>query len=232
MITSLLLDLDETLLSFKADEHKALTKTLLHFGIQPTEEVVSLYVKINLSLCQAVERGELEREEVLVNRFSMLAEALGLILDARAARIFYELRLSEEHTLYDFTLPTLDRLKEKYRLYIVSNGTALVQNRRLDESGLRGYFDGIFISEEIGVNKPHPNFFKRVFEITGITPDEALIVGDSLTSDISGGLAVGIPTCHVTGGKDFRYDKIIPDYAINDVSALPSLIEKINNGKA
>ena len=228
MITSLLLDLDDTLLSFKADEHKALTKTLTHFGIEPTDEVMTLYSQINLSLWQALERGELEREEVLVKRFEILGERCGLSLDAMDARIYYELRLSEEHTLYDFTLPTLDLLKGKYKLYIVSNGTALVQNRRLDDSNLRGYFDGIFISEEIGVNKPHPGFFKRVFEITGITPDEAIIVGDSLTSDISGGRGAGVLTCHVTGGKSFTYGNIVPDYTVNDASELPALIARLN----
>ena len=200
MIKSLLLDLDDTLLSFKADEHKALTKSLLHFGIEPSEEVIALYSSINLSLWQALERGELEREEVLVRRFRLLGESCGLSLDAVAMRVYYELRLSEEHTLYEGALPTLDYLKDRYRLYIVSNGTALVQNRRLDESGLRGYFDGIFISEELGVNKPHPEFFDKVFELTGGARDEAIVVGDSLTSDILGGINAGVLTCHVTGG--------------------------------
>ena len=140
MIKALFLDLDDTLLDFHGDQRVALSDILKSLGVTPTEQIIQTYTKINLSLWQALERGELEREEVLVRRFSLLAEAFGLELDAVEARNRYESRLSEGHTLLPGAVDTLDALFGKYPLYIVSNGTGIVQNRRLDESGLRKYF--------------------------------------------------------------------------------------------
>jgi 2-haloacid dehalogenase len=222
------LDLDDTIFDFRASEGKALSDMLRSLGVEPTAETLALYNKINRGQWERLERGEATREEILVRRFEILFEALGISRPAREAQKIYEHNLSLEYIYIDGAEELLENLSGKYRLYLASNGTAKVQDSRISRSGIAKYFDGIFISQRVGYDKPSREFFERCFaEIDGFSKDTAIIVGDSLSSDILGGINAGIRTCRYNPKGMPKNPEITPDYEIKSLYELPSLLERI-----
>lgn len=228
MIKTLLLDIDDTILDFHRAQDTALPETFRELGIEPTSEVVRRYTEINREGWQMLERGEITRDEVVLRRFRILFSELGRPeIDPKETWAIYEDKLSRIHAFIDGAEALLDELFGKYDMYVVSNGTASVQDRRIAESGIDKYFKKMFISERVGYDKPAKEFFDLCFsEIEGFNKDEAIIVGDSLTSDILGGINAGIRTCHYNP-KGIYSDKIKPDYEIRALSELPSLLKTI-----
>ena len=226
MIRNVLLDLDDTLLDFHRAEAEAIRHTLAEIGIEPTDETVSLYSKINRSCWAKLETGEYTREEVLHRRFDILFATLGIEGDAHETQKMYEYRLSLGAYYLDGARELLDELLGKYRLYLATNGIVNVQTPRIKASGIGKYFDGIFVSERIGYNKPDKRFFECAFsEIPEFRHDEAVIVGDTLTSDILGGINAGIKTVYFNPNRRKNDTGITPDYEISSLSELPKLLK-------
>lgn len=228
MIKAVLLDSDDTLLDFHKAEHIALAKTLLRVGVEPDEKTVALYSRINREHWEKLERGELTRRQVLTQRFERLYEALGIPGDAEATQEIYETHLSVGHYFIEGAEALLEALYGRYALYMVSNGNARVQDGRLKSAGIGRYFEKIFISERVGFDKPRAEFFERCFaQMPPYEKGEMLIIGDSLTSDIRGGLNAGIHTCwfnphHAPGRED-----IVPEYTVASLAELPALLQTI-----
>ena len=227
MIDTIFFDLDDTLLDFTENEHVALCDTLLHFGIADTPENIERYIDINRACWQRLERGEWTREEVLVGRFRELYTELGIDGDPQKTQRYYENRLSMEGSYIDGAERLLSSLREKYRLYAVTNGTAKVQSGRIAITGVDKYLDGIFISEHIGHDKPQVEYFDAVFKVIGGKRENAIIVGDSLTSDIRGGINAGIRTVYYNPKGLLNKTGIHPDYEIGSFDELLCLLEKI-----
>ena len=228
MIKYIFLDLDDTLLDFHLAEHIALGKTFRSMGVPSDEATMARYSEINRSCWERLERGEWTRKEVLVGRFKLLFAEIGSFADPEATQALYEDNLCIGHYFLPGAEKLLEDLYGKYKLYITSNGTARVQDSRIESSGIAKYFDGIFISQRVGADKPSPEFFDKVFsEIEGFSRDEAIILGDSLTSDIKGGIDAGITTCYYNPkGRVGRAD-IAPDYEISSLDEFIPLINKI-----
>ena len=228
MYRFLLIDLDDTILDFHKAEKIALGRTLADFGIDPTEEIRALYSRINRDHWQRLERKELTRDQVLLGRFATLFEVLGKTEDATLCARCYENHLSQGHWFLPGALEALESLEKKYQLYLASNGTSRVQHGRLDSANIRHLFRDIFISHEIGVNKPDPEYFRRCFaKIPDFDPKKAMIVGDSLTSDIQGGIGVGIATCWINPQHKPACDEIKPDYELESLSQLEAMLETL-----
>ena len=227
MIEFLLLDLDDTILDFHKAERIALSKTIRTFGAEPTETLLDRYHAINKWHWEQLELGTLTRDQVIVNRFGMLFQELGMAVDAAACAKSYETNLSIGHYFLPGAEEAVKRLYEKYRLFLVSNGTATVQHSRLTSAGLYPYFEQVFISQEIGFNKPDKAYFDRCFaRIPGFDPEKVLMVGDSLTSDIRGGINAGIKTVWVNP-KHKDCGEIRPDYQIEGLNQLEKLLEAL-----
>ena len=227
MIEFLLLDLDDTILDFHKAERFALSKTIREFGVEPSEAVLDRYHHINKWHWEQLELGVMTRDQVLVGRFAQLFEELGMEVDAAACMKQYEHNLSMGHYFLPGAEEAVKRLKEKYRLFLVSNGTATVQHSRLTSAGLYPYFEQVFISQEIGYNKPDKAYFDRCFErIPGFAPEKALMVGDSLTSDIKGGINAGLKTVWVNPAHQ-DCGSIRPDHEIEGLSQLEALLEEL-----
>ena len=166
---------------------------------------------------------------MIYGRFERLFKELSVEEDPVATQKLYQVLLSREHDFLPGGKELLEDLKAegKYSLYIATNGIPEVQNPRIKDSGIKEYFKNIFISYDFGVGKPSREFFDRCFErIEGFKKEECIIVGDSLTSDIKGGINAGIKSCHFNP-KDTPYDDIIPDYKITDLSQLIPLLDSI-----
>lgn len=228
MFEFLFIDLDDTILDFKMQEEAAIQKTLRDAGIDPTPEICDRYSRINKDHWKRMEKGEIDRNQVLFGRFEVLFAELETAADAKAAALAYMENLSEGHYFLPGAEDALASLSKKYRLFLASNGTASVQNKRLDSAGIRKYFEGIFISQDIGINKPDKGFFDYCFaRIPGFDPKKAMIVGDSPSSDMLGGQNAGIATCWVNPtGRKFSLERL-PDYDIQSLTQLENLWEVI-----
>ncbi len=234
MITTILFDLDDTLLDFKRAEANALRQTLLQMDIAPTEQTLIRYSAINQHQWELLEQGRITREQVLHQRFDILFQELKICRSNHLAQEIYEHLLSLQHDLIPGAIDLLERLYGTYTLYLVSNGTAKVQDQRLQDTGLDRYFQNIFISQRIGADKPSPVFFDRCFAaISDQDRNHAMIVGDSLSSDILGGIHAGIQTCWFNPHRKQSGSDISPDYEIHTLSQLPELLETLQkNDKA
>ena len=229
MIRNVLFDLDDTLFDFHKAEKIALTKTLVHFGIDPTEETLALYSTINAAHWKRLELGEISREEVKVGRYRELFKTIGVECDPVKATAYYESMLAIGHYFMPGAPELLEELYRKYRLYIVSNGTAKVQEGRIGSSGIAKYMDGIFISQILGANKPDKQFFDICFaEIPDFSLSETVIIGDSLSSDIKGGINAGITTVWFNPKEIENDSDIKPDYTIKELSEVPGLLSQIS----
>lgn len=229
MIRNVLFDLDDTLFDFHKAEKIALTKTLVHFGIDPTEETLALYSTINAAHWKRLELGEISREEVKVGRYRELFKTIGVECDPVKATAYYESMLAIGHYFMPGAPELLEELYGKYRLYIVSNGTAKVQEGRVGSSGIAKYMDGIFISQILGANKPDKQFFDICFaEIPDFSLSETVIIGDSLSSDIKGGINAGITTVWFNPKGIENDSDIKPDYTIKELSEVPGVLSQIS----
>lgn len=195
MIKVLLWDIDGTLLDFGKAEQYAIRKCFSIFDLGVcTDEMLSRYSEINRQYWERLERREITREEVLLGRFRDFFAGEGL--DGSCAQAFneeYQLRLGDRVFFCDDGYEVVRRLRSKVKQYAVTNGTRIAQERKLENSGLGKLFDGVFISEQVGADKPSREFFEAVWkEIGRYKGEEAAIVGDSLTSDMRGGNNAGI----------------------------------------
>ena len=227
MIEFLFLDLDDTILDFHKAERIAIGKTIRDFGVEPTEEVLQLYHRINKWHWEQLELGRLTRAEVLENRFQVLFHELGKEVDATLCARTYEKNLSIGHYFLPGAEEAVDRLSKKYRLFLASNGTASVQKGRMTSANLYRFFEKVFVSQEIGFNKPSKDYFEACFaQIPGFQREKALMVGDSLSSDIKGGINAGLKTVWVNP-EHKACGEIQPDYEIEALSQLEALLEAL-----
>lgn len=230
MITTILFDLDDTLFDFHRAEAAALSETLRRLGLLVTDAVLARYSGINREQWELLERGLLTREQVLLRRYALLFAETGIDRKPEDAQALYEVLLSEQHMLIPGAEAVLAALKPRYRLCAVSNGTASIQHRRLRESGLEGYFSGIFISQELGADKPSPVFYDRCFAspvLQGVPREDCIAVGDSLTSDILGAANAGIRSVWYNPKRKSPVTGITADRELCDLTALPALLSEM-----
>ena len=228
MMEFLFLDLDDTILDFHKAERIALSKTLKDFGLEPTEQVLDRYHLINRLHWERLERGELTRDQVQQGRFEVLFQELGHTVDAVTVTRAYEHNLGIGHYFLPGALEAVQRLSQKYRLFLASNGTASVQHSRLTSAGLYPYFEKVFVSQEIGFNKPSKEYFDACFsQIPGFDLAKAMMVADSLTSDILGGIQSGMKTCWVNPNHQNARSDIPADHEIESITQLEALLETL-----
>ena len=226
-IKVVLWDIDGTLLNFAAAEKVAIRKCFETHGLgECTDEMLAQYVEINHKYWKMLERGELTKPEVLVGRFQEFFASQGL--DVSVAPAFneeYQVRLGDTVCFEDKGLDVILELKGKVMQCAVTNGTKVAQKRKLANSGLDLLFDHIFISDEIGIEKPMIGFFDAVWEKIGTyASDEVLIVGDSLTSDMQGGVNAGILTCWYNPKNLENTSELQLDYEIQKLEKVLDIV--------
>lgn len=228
MIKNILFDLDDTILDFKKAEKTALFKTFEELGLTANDQIAQKYSRYNISQWKRLELGEITRQEVKVNRYRLLFNDIGVCKSPELATEIYEKNLAVGHFFINGALDLIKNLYNDYRLYLVSNGSKSVQTGRLESAGISPYFKGVFISQDVGYEKPNIQFFEKVFSsIDNFIKDETVIVGDSLSSDIKGGINAGIKTVWFNPNRETNTSTIIPDYEIFSLPQLEQLIKEI-----
>lgn len=228
MIKHVFIDLDDTIFDFHKAEAIALSKMLSEFGITPDKTMTERYSKINKSQWELLEKKLKTREEVLIDRFTIFFSQIGRNIDSSKAREIYENLLGNGHYFIEGAEELLQNLHGKYNLYLASNGTESVQTRRIASSGIEKYFKNIFISQAIGADKPSPKYFELCFsKIPDFSRENAIIIGDSISSDILGGKNAGIKTCLFNPHKKENLTGIVPDFEIGSLSEIPRLLERM-----
>lgn len=192
----ILLDADMTLLDFCRSERAALKRTLTRHGLPWNEETIQTYSKINGALWKALARGEVDQDFLVVERFAALLRSLNAVGDPRAMNRDYAAFLGEEAHLLPGALEFCQQLRDAGLLTaIATNGLPIPQRGRYRRSGLEQAVPHLFISMELGAQKPDPAFFDRILDALNVTDrTRAVMVGDGLDTDILGGNQAGIDT--------------------------------------
>ena len=232
MISTILWDVDGTLLDFDAAERAAIRALFLQYGLGDcTDAMLGRYSEINVGFWKRLERGEITKQEVLLGRFVQFFGEYGV--DPSIAAAFnadYQLKLGDTIVYRDDSFEIVRSLRGKVKQYVVSNGTVAAQTKKLQRSGFGELMDGVFLSEQLGVEKPNDGFFEKVFAaIRPAALSEVMIVGDSLTSDMQGGMNAGILTCWYDPEKKPVPDGYRPDYVISDLHELSDCLSGIAN---
>ena len=221
---AVLIDIDNTLFHFDESSYKALKKAFAAYGVDFTREMFRDYEALNDHYWKLFERGEIERARLFYERFDVYFARIGLKADGKEFDHLYRVHLSEGYDLMPHAVELLQALHGKYKVFVVTNGDAMTQDARIEGAGLGKYFDGVFVSERVGYQKPDKAFFDAVFAAIGEEYRTcSLLVGDSLSSDMQGGRNAGIPTCFY-GSRDKADERC--DYVVGDLLDILPILEK------
>lgn len=228
MIKTLLWDIDGTLLDFTKYEEYGIRKCFEKFGLgECTDEMLSRYSKINRKYWEMLERAEITKQQVLTERFVEFFESENI--DFNNIDEFndeYQISLGDKSFPCKNAIETVTALKGKYKQCAVTNGTIVAQQRKLKQSGLINIFDDVFISDEIGYEKPNIQFFNAVQEKIGkFNKNEVMIIGDSLSSDMQGGNNADILCCWYNPHNTVNKNDIKIDYEIKDIADILKILK-------
>ncbi|MBQ8955255.1 MAG: YjjG family noncanonical pyrimidine nucleotidase [Clostridia bacterium] len=224
-ISAVLWNIDGTLLNFPAAEEAAIHACFERFGLgECTKDMLRRYSAINLGYWKMIERSEIDKGRALAARFEDFFAEYGLPVDVAAAfNDEYQIRLGDTVVFEPGALEAVSALRGLVKQYAVTNGTRTAQRRKLKNSGLDALLDGVFISEEIGVEKPGEAFFDYLFDHIEAPREETVIIGDSLTSDMLGGERAGIRCWWYNPQGAARVGHAI-DWEIRDLAEIPDLV--------
>lgn len=223
--TTLLFDVDNTLLDFDANEEESFRSMMLELGETYTDEWYQTYKRINTRLWKRMEKKELSIEEVVNNRFAIFMRHYGREVDGQQWEKVYRRYLNRGIQQIPHVHQVLSELKKSYRLYVITNGMEETQEFRMEHSGLNQYFLDYFISERIGANKPSKEYFDYVkAHIADFQASDTLVIGDSLTSDIKGGNDAGMDTCWFMKDQQAEPKEAVPTYIIHELPEIFSVL--------
>ena len=222
----ILFDADNTLLDFDAAESKALADTLRNYGIEPDAETVRTYRTINGELWRQLEKGQIRRDKLMAERFTRFLKAVNAAGSGAEMNQYYLDQLSTHPDLAaPNVLDVMKELAEVATLAVVTNGFDRVQSRRVAESGLKEFVEEVFVSEKLDSEKPNRKIFDTALRSLGVENRErVLMVGDSLTSDIQGGVNAGLDTCWFNPGNLENESGITPKYTVSSYEELYRIV--------
>ncbi len=220
-----LLDIDDTIFDFYESAKATIIKCCKDYNIEFTDKMIEHYMEQNEFLWQQYEKRIITREDIFRKRFPELFKEYGIEIDGIKFEESFQKYFKTEYKLIEGAVEIIKYLSEKYDLYIVSNSLIDTQRRRLTAAGIIQYFKDLFVSDIFGYQKPTKEFFNCCFaRIPNFENQNAIIIGDSLSSDIKGGYNAGIKTCWFNPTKRHNITKIEPDYEITSLEEIKNIL--------
>ena len=221
----LLLDADNTLFNFDRANREAFHAVCTSFAIPESDETFALYERCNNEMWAAFDRGECTKEFLVVQRFRNFLAAMGLDRDPEGCNALHLQTLSRCAFMLPYAEEVCRTLSRDHKLYLVTNAVASVQRSRLSACPFGDVFTAAFISEEAGAAKPHKAYYDYVRrQVPEITPENTLVIGDSLSTDIQGANNAGLPCCWFNPGGKAAPEDLRIDYAITDLRQLLDIV--------
>lgn len=212
--STVLFDLDHMLLDSASSEQLAFAHTMASIGVDDPDKLFRPYVAINKALWAAVERNEISPDHVRVTRFEQLAASQTLDANPEQMADTFAAGLSNYGDLFPGARDLLDLLDGAVTMALVTNGIGQIQRSRIERLDLGRYFSAVSISGDIGSSKPDRAIFEHAFEtMSWPDPSQSVMVGDSLSSDIKGGIDYGIDTCWFNPSRQ-EVGPITPTYDV------------------
>lgn len=219
----LLVDLDDTLLDFTKSESLSLSAAHEQFYQDTVSEVdfLNTFHSINSKLWQDLEVGKIEPQEISSQRFALLNESIGMLINSKDVVDFYEDQLIKNSSWLPGAEDAINILKEKFQICVITNGFANVQRGKYDLYNMESWAESFIVSEEVGVSKPHKDIFDIALQSCGLLPHQTLMIGNSLTSDYQGAINAGIDFCWVKiPDIDLPQEFPTPTYSVMSISEL------------
>ena len=227
MFKAIFFDIDNTLLDFNKGANKAMEKVFCDHKIPFFADMTNVFHEVNDSLWKRLEKEEITLEYLHEIRWGLVLERLCVCgFDSKEIENDFLAALRTCAVKIDGAQELLSHLFGKYKMYATSNAPHYQQIARLTNTGLIEYFDEIFTSEMIGIAKPEKGFFDRCFErVTNIKKEDVLLVGDSISADIKGGVAYGLKTCWYCPDREKAKTNELADYVINELCELENILQ-------
>ena len=221
----LLIDLDNTLIDFNECARHSIMNAFEKLGFDYSPVVFDTFIEENVKIWKRLERGEITKPQLRANRWNIILARLGIEFDGTILEEMFENGVAQGAYAVTGAYDLLDYLKDKYEMYIVSNGFRYVQESRLKIGDFNKYFNNIFVSEDIGIPKPAKEFFDYCFKSLD-NPDktDVILIGDSLSADIKGGNDYGIDTIWFNKNNDPAPSDIIPTYTVEKLSQIKEIL--------
>ena len=221
----ILIDLDNTLIDFNECARHSIINAFNELGFTYTDKVFETFITENVKIWKRLEKGEITKPQLRADRWNIILKKLGIDFDGTVLEEMFENGVAKGAYAVDGAYELLEYLKDKYKLYIVSNGFRFVQESRLKIGNFEKYFDDVFVSEDVGIPKPAKEFFDYCFEKLG-NPDknDTILIGDSLSADIIGGINYGIDTIWFNKNNEPLPNNIEPTYTVNTLKEIQKIL--------
>ena len=224
MITTVLLDVDNTLLDFNLCAKESMRLAAEKFGISLPANIFDIFHEINTGLWHDIEKGKLTRQGLYKIRWKTIFEVIGVDFDGETFEAQFVENLHTVAIPVEGATDLLDYLHSKYTLCVASNAAYGQQVSRLTRADMLKYMKHLFISEQIGAPKPSPEFFDKCIEALGVGTDELIMIGDSISADINGAHGYGIKTCFYNHAKAALPSDLCADYAVNSLAEIKNIL--------
>lgn len=221
----ILIDLDNTLIDFNECARHSIINAFNELGFTYTDKVFETFITENVKIWKRLEKGEITKPQLRADRWNIILEKLGIDFDGTVLEEMFENGVAKGAYAVDGAYELLEYLKDKYKLYIVSNGFRFVQESRIKIGNFEKYFDDVFVSEDVGIPKPAKEFFDYCFEKLGnADKNDTILIGDSLSADIIGGINYGIDTIWFNKNNEPLPNNIEPTYTVNTLKEIQKIL--------
>ena len=221
----ILIDLDNTLIDFNECARHSIINAFNELGFTYTDKVFETFITENVKIWKRLEKGEITKPQLRADRWNIILKKLGIDFDGTVLEEMFENGVAKGAYAVDGAYELLEYLKDKYKLYIVSNGFRFVQESRIKIGNFEKYFDDVFVSEDVGIPKPAKEFFDYCFEKLGnADKNDTILIGDSLSADIIGGINYGIDTIWFNKNNEPLPNNIEPTYTDNTLKEIQKIL--------
>lgn len=205
-IKDVFFDLDHTLWDF--DKNSKITLENIFVRNHPAVAIdvfIEYYIPINQACWKLYQYDKITHQQLRYDRLKLSFDAIGYeISDAEIEAVSQEYidLLTETNHLFDGTFEILEYLVGKYKLHLITNGFAHVQEKKLKNANLKSYFSTVTNSEMAGVKKPNPVIFEYALNLAKANKQTSIMIGDSIEADVLGALDAGIDAIYFNENKE------------------------------